>query len=82
MFNVRKDINNSRKKKINFRVELQSRELNLALRKTTVQISKFFFGGGGGGEGDTPRNVKYSFTANVSIDGDYNNLRKLKSTLL
>ena len=31
-------------KKINFRVELQSRELNLALRKATVTISKFWGG--------------------------------------
>ena len=58
MLNVHEDFNNSRKRKINFRVELQSRELNLALRKTTVRISKFF-------GGNTQRNVKYSFTANV-----------------
>ena len=42
MFNVHEDFNNSREKKINFRVQLQSRELNLALRKTTVRISKFW----------------------------------------
>ena len=27
---------------MNFRVELQSRELNLALKKTTIWISKFW----------------------------------------
>ena len=42
MFNGHEDFNNSRKNKMNFRVELQSRELNLALRKTTIWISKFW----------------------------------------
>ena len=75
MFNIHEDFNNSRKKKMNFRVELQSHELNLALRKTTVQISKFF--------GEILK-VMSNIILHLlfSIDGDYNNLRNSKNTLL
>ena len=71
MSNVHENFNNSRKKKINFRVELQSRELNLVLRKTAVRISKFL------------RKILKGMSNIVlqlmfSIDGDYNNLRNSK----
>ena len=68
MFNVHEDLNNSRKKKIDFRVELRSRELNLVLRKTTVRISKFsreILKG----MSNIPLQLMFS------IDGDYNNLK-------
>ena len=75
MFNVHEDFNNSRKKKINFRVELQGLELNLALRKTTVRISKFL--------GEILKGMSNILLwLMFSIDGDYNNLRNSKNTLL
>ena len=75
MFNVYEDFNNSRKKKINFRVELQSHELNLALRKTTVQISKFW--------GEILKGMSNILLQLMfSINGDYNNLKNSKNTLL
>ena len=75
MFNVHEDFNNSRKKKINFRVELQSHELNLALRKTIVRISKFL--------GEILKGISNILLQLMfSIDGDYNNLRNSKNTLL
>ena len=70
-----KTSNNSRIKKKYYRVESQSRELNLALRKTIVRISKFLV------EilkGMSNINLQLMF----SIDGDYNNLRNSKNTLL
>ena len=42
MFNAHEDFNNSRKKKINFRVELHGRKLNLALTKTTIGFQSFW----------------------------------------
>ena len=75
MLNVHEDFNNSRKKKINFRVELQSRELNLALRKTTVRISKFL--------GEILKGMSnIILQLMLSIDGDCNNLGNSKNTLL
>ena len=75
MFKVHEDFNNSREKKINFRVELQSRELNLALRKTTVRISKFW--------GEILKGMSNILLQLMfSIDGDYNNLRNSKNILL
>ena len=75
MFNVHEDFNNSRIKKINSRVELQSRELNLALKKITVRISKFV--------GEILKGMSNIILQLMfSINGDYNNLRNSKSTLL
>ena len=75
MFNAHEDNNNSRKKKKNSRVELQSRELILALRKTTVRISKFL-------EEILKGMSNIILQLMFSIDGDYNNLRNSKYTLL
>ena len=76
MFNVHEDFTNSRKWKINFLFfELESREPNFAPRKTTVQISKFFW---------EILKVMSNIIVHLlfSIDGDYNNLRNSKNTLL
>ena len=74
MFNVHEDLNNSRIKEINSRVELQSRELNLALRKTTVRISKFL--------GEILKGMSNIILELMfSIDGDHNNFRNSKNTL-
>ena len=57
------------------RVELQSPELNLALRKTTVRISKFW--------GEILKGMSNIILQLMfSIDGDYNELRNSKNTLL
>ena len=75
MCNVHEDFNNSRKKKINFRVELQSRELNLALRKTTIRISKFW--------GEILKGMSNIILQLMfAIDEHHNNLRNSKNTLL
>ena len=53
------------------RVELKSRELNLALRKTTIRISKFW--------GEIIKGMSIIILQLMfSIDGDYNNLRNSK----
>ena len=76
MFNVHEGFNNSRKKKIYFRVELQNHELNLALRKTTVRISKIL--------GEILKGISKNILLQLMffIDGDYNNLKNSKNTLL
>ena len=59
MFNIHEDFNNSRIKKINSRVELQSRELAESCTEENYSPDFKVLGG------NTQRNVKYSFTANV-----------------